>query len=1086
MVPGQETNLLGPLPTHAWGQVGLGAPSRVEPSTDAVAFAATLGAIVSQNLSAGRSAQAQPPPLVAAKRQQALAKLRVRAGTDVKAVFRPGNGTAMQIRGRALEPAARGMALSLATSVEHLTALNFLAANRALLGLDDPASELRLVTQENDGLGQHHLRFTQRYQNLPVWPASLSVHTDRQGNVTLLEGAYIPTPAGVATHPAVPEADAARRARWSVPGGAGGQVKEVTLLIYAPLDQPPSLAWRLVLTVDLAHVWAIVVDAQDGRVVNRINQCLEANVQASAKDLGGQMRTFNVWSANGGFSMADTSKSMFDAAHDPIKDPKGVISIFDAREVNENDLKTVYLVDSTSLTTWLPDAVSAMVNFETTFDYYQKAHQRNSLDGNGGNVQAAVRIAQLDNAFWNGDAKMMFFGNVKPYPLALDVVGHELTHGVTQNTADLIYELQPGAANEAFSDIFGEMVEASAQNGQPDWLLGEDLGDPFRDFKNPGSIKFGNRPLPSKMSEYIDLPNDNNNDHGGVHINSSIINHAYYMLAAGLPDAVGIPTAEKIFYRCLTQHLQKQSQFIDVRLACVSSAEELFGAGSAQAKATGEAFDAVEIFETPPTPEPSPIPVVQGPDSTLFIGYDPFFGAIALGRYEAAQNDPADGIPLVESVQPARPAVSGDGSFALFVDSAYDLCGVATDDPNTLACTGYRGFVHSVAVSPNSRLYAFVLRNPLTGQAINQISIYDYVTTNVQTFNLVAPVTDSTPVDNVLYADSMTFTADSKQLIYDALTEIKFGTGATVQRWSIYRLDIATGSTTVLVPAREGGNFGNPAIGRASNRYLAFDTLSTTTGLNTIMVIDLFTGNVGAVGSAGTGLGYPCFTGDESAVVYATPDPTATYFGFSLVKQPLSDDRLSPNGPRTLWMYDSPVGVVYRRGSFTASNSLPAVVLSSPVDGATFALPATITLAATASDVDGTVAKVEFYSGSDKTGESLSPPYTYTWTGVPAGAYRLTARAIDNLGGSTDSEAAAVTVGAVGAGAKLSAVLNADHVLTVTIQGPAGNYTLQQSTDLIQWADNMPVVITVSGSAAVNPAGGVPDNRDMFYRVRTN
>ena len=1081
-----DTNLMAPPPQSVWGQIAVGAPARVDPSTGAVAVAGSLSRLAGPhtlNRFGSRLASSLVP---SAARQRDLQSLRARAGADVKVQFRPDNQTVMQIRGRALEPAAGGPALATLGGSDHRTALNFLQANRVLLGLEDPSQEVELVSREVEDSGERHLRFTQTFQGLPVWPAGLSVHLDSQGNVTLFDGAYVPTPTKVSLQLAIDEAEAIRRARGSVPGGVQGEVKDAALVVYAPLAQEPRLAWRLGLAVDFAHVWTLVVDGRDGRVLNRNNRCLDANVQASGKDLGGIARTFNVWSANGTFSMADTTKPMYDPAHDPVKDPKGVISIFDARDVTEDQLQTVYLVDSTSATTWLPDAVSALVNFDATFDYYLNKHKRNSLDGNGGNVQAAVRIAKLDNAFWSSDSKMMFFGDVRPYAIALDVVGHELTHGVTENTAGLIYELQSGAANEAFSDIFGEMVEASVQ-GQPDWLLGEQLGTPFRDMKNPESLKYGDRPLPGKMSEYIDLPNDNNNDHGGVHVNSSIINHAYYMLAAGLPDALGIPTAEKIFYRCLTQHLQKQSQFIDVRLGCVTSAEELFGAGSTEAKVTGEAFDAVEIFETPATPAPSPIPVVQGPDATIFVSYDPSWGEIALGRYETAKNDPVGGIALVESIQEERPAVSGDGSFSLFVDSAYDLCGVDTDNPNSLACTGFKGYVHSVAVSPDSRLYAFVLRDPLTGQAQNQINVYDDAAKTTASFKLVAPVLDSAPVNSVLYADSMAFTADSKQLIYDALTQLKFGTGSTVRRWSIFQLNLVTGTTTMLVPPQEGANFGNPVIGRAGNRYLTFDAQSIQTGNSSIVVLDLFTGNAGIVGFVKGGIGYPCFNGDESAVIYAAPDTVnPTWTGFSLYKQPLTADRLGTNGPPSLWIPDATIGVVYRRGTYVSTNALPTVSLTGPADGATFTPPATITLTATASDSDGTVAKVEFYEGSDKIGESLAAPYSYTWTGAPAGAYRLIARAVDNLGGTTDSDSVAITVGQSGGAVRLSAALNANRTLSITVKGAAGSYTLQQSSDLAHWTDVTPVTVDASGTGNANPTGVPANHQGLFYRVRSD
>src|SRR5205085_472832 len=108
-------------------------------------------------------------------------------------------------------------------------ARSFLNAHRALLRVDDPDQELRLVGQQRDEIGQRHLRFAQMFHDLPVWPAGLSVHLDAKGNLNLVDGAYIPTPNGVATQPVINVADAVERAKASVPGGKSGEAKDTTL-----------------------------------------------------------------------------------------------------------------------------------------------------------------------------------------------------------------------------------------------------------------------------------------------------------------------------------------------------------------------------------------------------------------------------------------------------------------------------------------------------------------------------------------------------------------------------------------------------------------------------------------------------------------------------------------------------------------------------------------------------------------------------------------------------------------------------------------------------------------------------------------
>jgi bacillolysin len=1066
-----------------WGEVNLGSVARIQTDTNAAATARKVADLLQRRLDVpqGRDLNGGPKP---SPQSEAIQRLKAQSN-EAEVLLRPANRTIMQIRGGQLQAPAGGLAAASGPGAAERTARGFLRANRELTRLDDPDAELKLESSVTNENGAAHLKFSQWFHAICVWPSGLTVHLDPQGNVDSVDGAYVPTPAAVGVIPFITAEEAIAQAKGGAANWKSGQGKNPELIVYSPLERAPRLAWKFSFSTDLFHSWIFIVDAIDGRILNRITQTPDASAAGSAQDLASQMRNINVWSANEKYYMIDTTKQSFDPAFDPVREPHGAISIFDARQVPQDGLKTIFLVESPAANTWLPDAVSALFNFGLTYDYFFQRHGRNSIDGNGANVQAVVRVAQMENAFWSGDLKMMFFGDVLPYAAALDVVGHELAHGVTQSSADLIYETQSGALNEAMSDIFGEMVEARAA-GRPDWQLGTDLGRIIRNLKNPGALQIGglNRPYPSKMSEYVDLPNSNDGDHGGVHINSLIIGHAFYLLAEGLDGAIGLQDAAQIFYRCLTQRLQRQSQFIDARLGCIASAEALFGANSTQARKTAEAFDAVEIFATPPTPEPTPLPPVQGPDSTLLISFNPAFGGIALGRREAVFNDPIDGVPLVNSVKEARPAVSGDGSVAVFADGAHDVCIVSTDDSSTLECTGNDGLVHSVAISPDGTLVAIVLRDLATGQADNRITILDIAKDTTRTYELLAPVIDGSPVNTVLFADSMVFTPDSKQLIYDALSEIHLGGGTGVRRWSIFRINLPTDAITVLVPPVEGLNFGNPNISRTANRYLTFDAQEISTGNTVIVNMDLFTGDFGIVSTVGQGWGRPCFNGDDTAVIFAAPDATAAFTGHSLFRQGLGANRLASEGQPTLWLPDATVGVIYRRGAFVSSNLAPSVQLTSPINHGAYTAPANLTLAAKATDADGTVAKVEFYNGGGKLGESSGPQYTLAWTNVVAGNYRLFARAVDNLGGIGDSTVIEITVtGTNAAPMRLSAARQGGGVLRLNLEAAGGNYIVQMSEDLKTWTDIYPVTVGASGVGTVDDATSGNMQR-LFFRAR--
>ncbi len=1024
------------------------------------------------------------------QQRNAIRLLQQQVGSSLRLHLRPENQTVVQLRGGTLEARATGVALAGASDLDERTARSFLRRNRALLRLADPDTELVLSSRTTDSQGRVHLRFGQVYQGVMVWPSGLAVHLDARGNVDLMDGAYAPTPRGVGTIPSVTSTEASARALAVAKASPGAKVDVMGLVVYAPLGGKAKQSWKVEVTEDLAHAWVVLVDAQDGTILHQSSRVCTGGVVGSGQDMEGLNRKLNVWEQNGTYFMIDSSKKSFDPAFDPVKDAHGAIVILDARNSTLAQLQTnpVYQVTAPGPTQWsVPDAVSAAYNFSETYDYFLERHNRNSLDGKAGTITAIVRIGEYDNASWNGNLKLMVFGSVKPYPKALDVVGHELTHGVTENSAGLVYENQSGALNESFSDILGEMVEGRTA-GKLDWLLGEKLGKVFRDFKNPGSLMIGgsNKPYPSKMSEFLQLPNNADGDHGGVHINSSIINHAFYLVAEGLPGAIGAADAEKIFYQCLTQHLQPQSQFIDARLGCIATAEALYGAGSTQAKKVAEAFDAVEIYATPSTPEPTPVPVVQGADSVLFAYVDPFFGTYGLGRRETALGDGNDGVVFADGVRLSRPAISGDGTYALFVSSEFDLCGASTDNPNDQECLGVPGYVHAVALSPDSRLGAYILRDPVSGLPEDKINVVTLASGEVRTFGLVAPIVDGTPVDAVLYADALAFSTDGTLLIYDAVSRLQFAGGQKVERSSIYGLNLTTDSTFVIVPPLESLDTGNPSVGRAGNRYLVFEAFSGATGNSTTIVLDLFSGEAGAVGLTEGGLAYPCFTGDEKAVVYSASTGT-TGTGFSLAKQTLTPDRLTPDGAPVLWLSDSPLGVIYRRGAFTGTNALPAVTLTSPAPGASFDLPATITLQATASDVDGTISVVEFYDGATKLGEAATAPYKYTWTGAGVGEHRLSARAFDNLGGAEDSAQVVINVrDTTHAPSRISAVLAGGGLLRITLTGAAGEYAIQRSTSLgvPNWADRANVTIPASGTATIEETVGTAAGT-YFYRVRS-
>jgi Zn-dependent metalloprotease len=266
-----------------------------------------------------------------------------------------------------------------------------------------------------------------------------------------------------------------------------------------------------------------------------------------------------------------------------------------------------------------------------TFDLYDDIYVRNSIDGNGLKLISTVHYSRnYDNAFWDGEQMVYGDGDenlpvsqrlFNRFTICLDVIGHELTHGVTQYEANLTYANQPGALNEAVSDIFGSLVKQyklGQTADQADWIIGEGLftsnvnGVGIRSMKAPGTAYddpvLGKDPQPANMKDYVNTSQDN----GGVHINSGIVNHAFYLMAVEIGGNAW-EKAGQIWYKTLTEKLKSNSNFQDAADLTFAAAGELYGADSAEQTAVKNGWSGVGItVSSIPTPEPTPTPTPPG------------------------------------------------------------------------------------------------------------------------------------------------------------------------------------------------------------------------------------------------------------------------------------------------------------------------------------------------------------------------------------------------------------------------------------------------------------------------------------------
>lgn len=242
-----------------------------------------------------------------------------------------------------------------------------------------------------------------------------------------------------------------------------------------------------------------------------------------------------------------------------------------------------------------------------TYDFYMKAFQRNSIDDRGMRLDSTVHYRRnFNNAFWNG--QQMVYGDgdgviFQRFTKSLDVIGHELTHGVTQFEAGLEYHDQSGALNEHFSDVFGSLVKQFAKKQtakQADWLIGAGLLGPtihgvaLRSMKAPGTAYndplLGKDPQPAHMKNFVKTTTDS----GGVHTNSGIPNKAFFELAIALGGNAW-DKAGKIWYRTLIDKIQPLTQFAECAAMTRDVAATLFGVNSAEQKAVRAAWAVVGI-----------------------------------------------------------------------------------------------------------------------------------------------------------------------------------------------------------------------------------------------------------------------------------------------------------------------------------------------------------------------------------------------------------------------------------------------------------------------------------------------------------
>ena len=498
-----------------------------------------------------------------------------------------------------------------------------------------PADELRATTAETDQLGFTHQKFAQYYRGVRVEHADYTVHA-KAGAIESISGDFEKI-AGLSTAPGLSEAAALDRAlahvgaktyMWQTAEAGAAALRptgELVVVRDARLSAetgPLVLAWKfnVYAAAPISRAF-IYVDARTGQVVLQDNIIKHAAATGTfATAYSGSRATANGTTTGGFFLREGATRGLGIETYNCRKGNSYTAAVdfvdgdnnWTAAEYNNANFDNV--------------AGDAHVGAQATYDYWKNVHGRNSYDNAGAKIKSYVHFddtpataAGYENAYWNGSVMTYGDGASRFRPLtALDVCGHEIGHAVCERTANLTYANESGAMNEGLSDIWGASIEAyavanlgftsSGVKAKSTWLIGEEIDKQQAALRSMSDPKSLGQPAYYKGQYWVatTASPSNANDQGGVHTNSGVLNHWFYILTVGKSGTnegggvyavtgVGIDAAAKITYRMESVYMVAGSTYAQARTYAIQAATDLYGAGSAPVTAVTNAWFAVGV-----------------------------------------------------------------------------------------------------------------------------------------------------------------------------------------------------------------------------------------------------------------------------------------------------------------------------------------------------------------------------------------------------------------------------------------------------------------------------------------------------------
>jgi len=472
-------------------------------------------------------------------------------------------------------------------------AQKFFNDNKAKFGIDVAENEISQLASSTDNLGFTHIKTQQMVDGIPVFGNEYIVHFNKVGQVYATNGTF--------------EAKAkkakfdktrfmsAEKAILIAESKFNFEALEMTptaklYLLAVNNEYVPVYAVRVNFLYPTPADWHVFVNAVTGDIVKQYNTISGIAATATGTTLIGEVKTLNV-------DKVTTTVKRTTTTQYRLIDNTRPASITTYTAKNLTTLPgSVFYGTTASITD--KAAVSAHVYAGNVYDFYKAKFARNGINNANMAMKSTVHYkSSYNNAFWNGSQMVYGDGDGTTFTSlsgALDVVGHEMTHGVNSYSANLAYENQSGALSESISDTFGALIEYTYQPARFDWLVGEDIytpakaGDGLRNMADPAA-----EGDPAHMSQFKVLPNTEAGDWGGVHSNCGIPNKAMYLTATNAN--IGMDKMAQLCYRALTVYYTSTTNFSQARAAFVQSATDLYGAGSAEVAAVNAAWDAVGV-----------------------------------------------------------------------------------------------------------------------------------------------------------------------------------------------------------------------------------------------------------------------------------------------------------------------------------------------------------------------------------------------------------------------------------------------------------------------------------------------------------